>query len=30
MNLSEKSFQATINFKPFELRCKDKPSKYEI
>ena len=30
LNLIEKSFQATINFKLFESKCKDKSSKYEI
>jgi hypothetical protein len=30
VNLFEKGFQSTINFKPFEAKFKDKLSKYEI
>lgn len=30
MNLADKGFQATLNFKPFESKCKEKNSKYEI
>jgi hypothetical protein len=30
MNLYERGFVSTINFRPFETKCKDKQSKYEI
>jgi len=30
MNLFEKNFQCVLNFKPYEARCREKNSKYEI
>lgn len=30
MNLFERTFQCSLNFKPFEGRCREKNSRYEV